>query len=93
LEFAVLIIQDTRLTNVMTDEEFEAAIERITNLYRFESLDEAIAERDRINAKLAPGFVLEFVGVTGAKRLAFTLDDLNTRKLLKEQTKIWVSTP
>jgi hypothetical protein len=77
----------------MTDEEFEAAIERITNLYRFESLDEAIAERDRINAKLAPGFVLEFVGVTGAKRLAFTLDDLNTRKLLKEQTKIWVSTP
>jgi hypothetical protein len=31
-------------------------------LYRFESLDETIAERDRINAKLAPGYVLEFVG-------------------------------
>jgi hypothetical protein len=75
----------------MSDEEFEAAIEQITNLYRFESLDEAIAERDRINATLAPGYVLEFVGVTGAKRLAFTLHDLNTRTLLKEQTKIWVS--
>jgi hypothetical protein len=75
----------------MSDEEFETACELITKLYRFESLDQAIAERDNINAKLAPGHVLEFVGMTGVKRLAFALHDLNTRKLLKEQTKIWVS--
>jgi hypothetical protein len=77
--------------NVMTDEEFEAACERLTNLYRFEGLDQAIAERDNINANLPPGFALEFVGVTGAKRLTFTLHDLNIHKLLKEQTKIWAS--
>ena len=80
-----------RLPNAMSDEEFEAACERITNLYRFESLDQAIAERDNINAKLAPGHVLEFTGATGVKRLAFTLHDLNASKLLKQQTKIWVS--
>jgi hypothetical protein len=42
-------------------------------------------------AQAGPLYVLESVGVTGAKRLAFTLQDLNTRKLLKQQTKIWVS--
>jgi len=41
-------------------------------------------------AQAGPLYVLEFVGVPGAKRLAFTLQDLNTRKLLKQQTKIWV---
>ena len=41
-------------------------------------------------AQAGPLYVLEFVGVTRAKRLAFTLQDLNTRKLLKQQTKIWV---
>ncbi len=75
----------------MTDEDFEAACERITNLYRSKGIDQAVAERDIINAKLAPEYRLAFQGQKGGKMLGFTLHDLNTGETLKQATKMWIS--
>jgi hypothetical protein len=75
----------------MTDEDFEAACERITNLYRSKGIDQAVAERDIINAKLAPEYRLAFQGQKGGKMLGFTLHDLNTGETLKQTTKMWIS--
>ena len=75
----------------MTDEDFEAACERITNLYRSKGIDQAVAERDIINAKLAPEYRLAFQGQKGGKMLAFTLHDLNTGETVKQTTKMWIS--
>ena len=75
----------------MTDEDFEAACERITNLYRSKGIDQAVAERDIINAKLAPEYRLAFQGQKGGKMLGFTLHDLNTGETVKQTTKMWIS--
>jgi hypothetical protein len=75
----------------MTDEDFEAACERITNLYRSEGVDQAVTERDKINQTLAPEYRLAFQGQKGGKMLGFTLHDLNTGETLKQTTKMWIS--
>jgi hypothetical protein len=75
----------------MTDEDFEAACERITNLYRSKGIDQAVAERDIINAKLAPEYRLAFQGQKGGKMLGFTLHDLNTGETVKQTTKMRIS--
>ena len=75
----------------MTDEDFEAACERITNLYRSKGIDQAVVERDRINAKLAPGYRLAFQGQKGGKMLGFTLHDLNTGETVKKTRRMWIS--
>ena len=75
----------------MTDEDFETACERITKLYRSEGVDQAVAERDRINAKLAPGYRLAFQRQKGGKMLGFTLHDLNTGETVKQTAKMCIS--